>query len=157
MTGSVVAMSPADYQHWLQSTAEGSLALQGRKVFLKYRCVSCHSADENARAPVLEQLYGKPVALRDGRTVIADDDYLRESILHPAAKVVAGYEVIMPTFEGLVSEEELIELIAFIKALGPGETPRRVEDYPPPVRLNNPAAPNIPSGAEPNAAGENQR
>jgi cytochrome c oxidase subunit 2 len=158
MIGTVIAMSAADYQYWLQSTAEGSLALQGRKVFLKYRCVSCHSADENARAPVLEQLYGKPVALRDGRTVIADDEYLRESILHPAAKVVAGYDVIMPTFEGLVSEEELIELIGFIKALGPGETPRRVEDYPPPVRIENPAATkNIPSGAEPSAVEGSQR
>jgi cytochrome c oxidase subunit II len=152
MTGTVVAMAAADYQHWLQSTAEGSLALQGRKVFLKYRCVSCHSADQNARAPVLEQLYGKMVALRDGRTVIADDEYLRESILHPAAKVVAGYDVIMPTFQGLISDDELIQLIGFIKALGPGETPKRVEDYPPPVRFGNPPPANIPSGAQPEAA-----
>ena len=57
MIGSVVAMEPADYQRWLAATAEGSLALEGRKMFLKYRCVSCHSADENARAPVLENLY----------------------------------------------------------------------------------------------------
>jgi cytochrome c oxidase subunit 2 len=124
---------------------------------LKYRCLSCHSADEKARAPVLEQIYGKQVALRSGQTVVADEDYLRESILHPAAKIVAGYESIMPTYEGLISDEELIQLIGFIKALGPGETPRRVEDYPPPVRITNPAEKNIPSGAEPNADRENNR
>jgi cytochrome c oxidase subunit 2 len=156
MTGTVIAMSPAGYQQWLQSTAEGSLALQGRKVFLKYRCISCHSADENARAPVLEQLYGKPVALRNGKTVMADEEYLRESILHPAAKVVAGYEVIMPTFEGLVSQEEIIELLAFIKALRPGETPRRVEDFPPPVRIDNLQKTKLPSGAQPEGASESE-
>jgi cytochrome c oxidase subunit 2 len=123
--------------------AEGSLALQGRKTFLKYRCISCHSADENARAPVLEELYGKTVHYRlpgeagrhraSWRTVIADEDYLRESILHPGAKIVAGYEDIMPTFRGQVSEEEIIELIAYMKSLRRGQTPRRVEEYPPPV------------------------
>jgi cytochrome c oxidase subunit 2 len=133
MVGRVIVMEPADYQNWLQLHAEGSLALEGRKVFLKYRCISCHSADENARAPVLEELYGKPVHLRDGRTVIADEDYIRESIYHPGAKIVAGYEDIMPTFRGQVSEEEVIQLIAFVKSLGRGQTPRRVEQYPPPV------------------------
>ena len=91
MTGTVVAMEPADYQHWLESTAEGSLALQGRKVFLKYRCVSCHSADASARAPVLENLFGKPVHLSDGQVVTADEHYLRESILNAGAQIVAGY------------------------------------------------------------------
>src|SRR5262249_50287197 len=85
MVGTVIVMEPADYQRWLDTQAEGSLALQGRKVFLKYRCLSCHSADEHARAPVLENLYGQRVALRDGRTVIADEAYIRESILYPGA------------------------------------------------------------------------
>ncbi len=133
MIGKVIALDQADYERWLEQTAEGSLGLQGRKVFLKYRCISCHSADENARAPVLEELYGKPVHLRDGRTVRADEDYIRESIYQPGAKIVMGYENIMPTFKGQVSEEEIIELIAFIKGLGRGETPRRVESFAPPV------------------------
>jgi cytochrome c oxidase subunit 2 len=133
MVGRVIVMEPADYQRWLHLHAEGSLALEGRKVFLKYRCISCHSADENARAPVLEELYGKPVHLRDGRTVSADETYIRESIYHPGAKIVAGYEDIMPTFRGQVSEEEVIQLIAFVKSLGRGQTPRRVEQYPPPT------------------------
>jgi cytochrome c oxidase subunit 2 len=133
MIGTVIVMEPADYQRWLQYGAEGSLALQGRKTFLKYRCISCHSADENARAPVLEGLYRKPVHLRDGRTIIADEDYIRTHILSPGVYVVAGYENIMPTFRGQVSEEEIMELIAFIRSLKPGETPKRVESFPPPT------------------------
>jgi cytochrome c oxidase subunit 2 len=133
MIGTVTVMEPADYQRWLHLQAEGSLALQGRKVFLEFRCVSCHSADENARAPVLEDLYGKPVHLRDGRTIIADEAYLRESIYDPGAKIVAGWENIMPTFRGQVDEQKIVELIAFIKSLKRGETPRRVESYPPPT------------------------
>jgi cytochrome c oxidase subunit 2 len=129
----VVALEPADYQRWLESKAEGSLALEGRKLFLKYRCLSCHSADESARAPVLETLYGKSVSLRDGQTVRADENYLRESILYPGNKIVAGYQSIMPTFKGQLDEEEVIALVAFIQSLEPGQTPRRVEDFPPPA------------------------
>jgi cytochrome c oxidase subunit II len=132
MGGKVVVMEPKEYQEWLDLHAEGSLALQGRKTFLKYRCASCHSADEDARAPVLEELYGRRVHLRDGRTVLADEGYLRESILQPSVKVVAGWEPIMPTFHGQVTEEEIYELIAFLRGLRRGETPRRVEDFPPP-------------------------
>ncbi len=132
MTGYVVVMEPRDYEQWLHLHAEGSLALQGRKNFLRYRCISCHSADPEARAPVLEELYGKPVHLRDGRTVIADEDYLREHILTPGNKVVVGWENIMPTFQGQVSAEEVNELVAYIKSLKKGETPRRVEEFPPP-------------------------
>ncbi len=133
MVGTVVVMEPAEFQDWLHLHAEGSLALEGRKVFLKYRCVSCHSADENARAPVLEELYGRTVHLSDGRAVVADEEYIRESIYDPGAKVVAGYQNIMPTFRGQVSPEEVIQLTAFIKALGRGETPPRVEQFPPPA------------------------
>ncbi len=132
MNGYVVVMEPRDYEQWLHLHAEGSLALQGRKTFLRYRCISCHSADAEARAPVLEELYGKPVHLRDGRTVIADEDYLREHILTPGKKVVAGWENIMPTFQGQVGAEEVNELVAYIKSLKKGETPRRVEEFPPP-------------------------
>jgi cytochrome c oxidase subunit 2 len=133
MVGKVVVMQPKEYADWLNLHAEGSLALQGRKTFLKYRCLSCHSADEHARAPVLEELYGKRVALNDGRTVIADENYIRESILAPRAKIVAGWEPIMPSFEGQVDAEDLNRLIAFIRGLKRGQTPLRVEDFPPPV------------------------
>jgi cytochrome c oxidase subunit 2 len=133
MIGRVVVMEPSEYQAWLDLRAEGSLALQGRKTFLKYRCISCHSADADARAPVLEELYGKTVHLRDGRTVVADEDYLRESIVAPGAKIVEGWENIMPTFQGQVSPEEINELVAFVRSLKKGQTPRRFEAFPPPT------------------------
>lgn len=133
MTGEVIVMEPAQYEKWLQESAEGSMALQGRKVFLKYRCASCHSADPGARAPVLEDLFGKMVVLNDGRTVKADENYIRESIIHPSAKIVAGYDNIMPTFMGEVDEEDVFELIAFIESLKHGKTPDRVETFPPPA------------------------
>ncbi len=136
MRGRVVALEPADYQQWLESTAEGSLALQGRKIFLKYRCISCHSADAGARAPMLENLFGRPVHLRDGQTVAADEQYLHESILHAGSQIVAGYQEIMPTFAGQIGEEEVIQLIAYIQSLRVGDLPRRVEAYPPPVRID---------------------
>ncbi len=133
MSGEVIVMPPADYAKWLRLGAEGSMALQGRKVFLKYRCISCHSADNEARAPVLEDLFGKPVVLNDGRVVRADEGYLRESIMEPSAKIVAGYDNIMPTFRGEISEEEIFQVIAYLQSLKPGKTPKRVESFPPPA------------------------
>jgi cytochrome c oxidase subunit 2 len=142
MIGKVVVMQKVAYRNWLHLHAEGSLALQGRQVFLKYRCISCHSADAHARAPVLEDLYGQDVHYRlpdevghpeSWHITQANDEYLRESILHPAAKIVAGYDNIMPTFQGQVTEEEIRELIAFIRSLHRGQTPPRVEQYPPPI------------------------
>lgn len=134
MIGRVIVMGASEYQQWLNFDAEGSLALRGRQVFLQYRCLSCHSADANARAPVLENLFGKMVALDNGTAVRADHNYIRESILHPSAQIVAGYRDIMPPFEGQISEEQVLALIAYIQSLKRGETPRRVEDYPPPVK-----------------------
>jgi cytochrome c oxidase subunit 2 len=132
MVGEIVVMWRADYEAWLDETAEGSLALQGRKLFLKYRCISCHSADAKARAPVLEAVFDNPVRLQDGRVVIADENYIRQSILNPSAKIVAGYQNIMPTFKDQVDAEEINALIAFIRGLEPEGTPDRVESYPPP-------------------------
>jgi cytochrome c oxidase subunit II len=146
MRGEVQVMDPADYQEWLNLRAEGSLALEGRKLFLKLQCVTCHTAGPQARAPVLESLYGQMVPVRSGGSVLADDNYIRESILRPQAKVVMGWEPIMPTFEGQVSEDELIQLLAFIKSLGPGQMPQRNENStPPPAQsLNVPAATKTP-------------
>lgn len=132
MVGSIVVMKPADYQTWLQESAEGSLALQGRKLFTKLQCITCHGADAQARAPVLEGIFNTQIPLNDGRTVLADENYLRESILQPAAKIVAGYQPIMPTFQGIIKEDELIEMIAYIKSLKRGQTPPRVEETLPP-------------------------
>jgi cytochrome c oxidase subunit 2 len=133
MIGTVTVLDADEYQRWLHYHAEGSAALVGRRVLLKYRCLSCHSADANARAPVLEELYGRPVRLRDGQKVIADEAYIRRSILDPAGQVVAGWEPIMPTFQGQVSEEEILQVIAYLKTLKKGQTPRRVEEFLPPA------------------------
>jgi cytochrome c oxidase subunit 2 len=136
MIGNVTVMEPTDYQNWLNSHAEGSLALQGRKTFLRYRCISCHSADQrdHPRAPVLDDLFGRRVPLRDGRVVIADENYIKRAIREPGADIVMGWENIMPPFPpDEVSEEEIIELIAWIKSLKRGGMPDRVEQSPPPT------------------------
>jgi cytochrome c oxidase subunit 2 len=132
MIGKVIAMEPAEYEEWLGQKADRSLALQGRQLFLKLQCVTCHTGRSDARAPVLEGLYRRRVQLEGGGSVIADESYLRESILYPARKVVAGWRPIMPSFKEQVSEDDLIRLIAFLKGLQPGGTPPRVEESAPP-------------------------
>ncbi len=138
MGGWVVVMKPDEYKAWLSERAEGSPALEGGKLFRKLKCISCHNRGESV-APLLENLYGSPVRLDDGRTVIADRAYLRESILDPRAKVVAGYQPVMPSFQGQVSEEEILQLVAFIRSLGPGDTPSRVEKTEPPLQDPRPS------------------
>jgi cytochrome c oxidase subunit II len=133
MIGKVHVLEPKAYQDWLQAQADNSLASAGRKLFLKLQCVVCHSADSKARAPVLEDIYRKEVPLDTGARVLADDEYLRESILNPRSKVVAGYRPIMPPYEGQIDETEMIELLAFLKTLERGQTPRRVESAEPPA------------------------
>jgi cytochrome c oxidase subunit II len=132
MVGEVIVMPQEEFAVWLAQGPDGSMASEGRKLFRKLQCVTCHSADAKARAPVLEGLYGRDVTLRDGRRVRADDAYLRESILVPDAKIVAGFESIMPTYKGQANEEEMLQLLAFIKGLGPGQTPPRTEGAEPP-------------------------
>jgi cytochrome c oxidase subunit 2 len=123
MIGSVVAMEPRDYESWLAGGAAGkSMAASGAELFQALACVTCHraaSAGRIARGPVLDGLYNSQVKLANGRTLTADDNYLRESILTPAARLVAGWDPLMPTFQGQVSEEQLTELIAYIRSLGP--------------------------------------
>ena len=141
MVGTVVVMEREEYQAWLDGRAEGSPALEGRKLFLKLECASCHAGGPDAKGPVLEGLYGRIAPLQDGRRVTADAAYLRRSILRPKADVVAGWEPIMPSYDGrladakedLGQEEALIRLIAYIKALGPGQTPVRTDEFPPPA------------------------
>jgi cytochrome c oxidase subunit 2 len=140
MVGTVTVMRPDDFEAWQRDRAEGSPALEGRKLFLKFQCASCHSADAEARAPVLEGLAGTTVHLKGGTAVVADSDYLRESILVPGKKVVAGWEAIMPTFQGQVTEDELIQLIAYVRSLKPGATPVPNNDWPAPVGTPNAGA-----------------
>src|SRR3979490_1951219 len=118
MIGQVVVMEPTADQTWLSGGgAEGSLASAGAKLFQDLACNTCHRPDAQGRGPVLEGLFGKTVTLQSGETVTVDEAYVRESILNPAAKVTAGFQPIMPTFQGLVTEEQLLELIEYIKSL----------------------------------------
>jgi cytochrome c oxidase subunit II len=118
MTGRVVVMDPTEYQTWLSGGApEGSLAESGAKLFASLACNTCHRPDAQGRGPVLEGLFGRTVTLQNGETVTVDEAYVRESILTPAAKVAAGFQPVMPTFQGLVTEEQLLELVEYIKSL----------------------------------------
>jgi cytochrome c oxidase subunit II len=114
MTGEVVVMNPVDYEQWLSGGVRGapSMVMAGAELYDKLTCVTCHGT---GKGPSFIDVYGNPVKLADGRTVIADDEYIRESILEPGAKIVAGYQPIMPTFKGQVTEEQILQLIAYIK------------------------------------------
>jgi len=119
MIGTVTAMDAADYQAWLSGGASGgTMAENGAKLFSDLSCNSCHLENGQGRGPVLKGLYGKQILITGGQTVTMDDAYIRESVLTPQAKVVAGFTPIMPTFQGLVTEEQLLQLIAYIKSLG---------------------------------------
>jgi cytochrome c oxidase subunit 2 len=121
MRGKVVVMTARDYQDWLAGgRSQEPPAVAGQKLFEQLRCGSCHLAGvaaDRPRGPALHNLFGRPVKLKSGETVTANDAYLRESILQPRAKVVEGFETIMPPYEEQVSEEGVLDLIAYIKAM----------------------------------------
>ena len=119
MIGSIVVMPPAQFEAWMSGGTSGPLSATGEKVFAELGCVTCHRSDTQGRGPSLQGVFGKPVLLQDGRTVTADENYVRESILDPGAKIVNGFKPVMPTFQGLVSEEQLNALVAYVKSLSP--------------------------------------
>jgi cytochrome c oxidase subunit 2 len=120
MIGWVYVMEPMDYQNWLSGgAAEVSMAENGKKLFEQLACSNCHKEDSSGRGPNLVGLFGKQVQLAGGGVVKADDAYFRESILNPQAKIVSGFEPVMPTFQGLVTEEQLVQLVEYVKSLGP--------------------------------------
>ena len=135
MVGTVYVLEPAEYEKWLASGGEmrvgqtasstgttagvatASLVEAGEKLYTQLRCNACHGVKDGTRGPSHYGLYGKKVKMKDGTTVVADEDYIRESILRPLAKVVDGYEPIMPSYEGLLNEERVLQLVAYIKSL----------------------------------------
>jgi len=120
MTGQVIVMTPQDYEAWLAGgRSTGTAAQNGERLFSDLACITCHKTDSSGRGPSLLGVFGSRVALMDGRTVIADENYLRESIMNSQAKVVQGYQGIMPAFQGMVTEENLMQLIAYIRTLKP--------------------------------------
>jgi cytochrome c oxidase subunit 2 len=138
MIGSVVVMEPAAYQSWLSGGSEGTLADRGGALFQQLACNSCHLETGQGRGPSLQNIWGKPVELSDGSTVIVDDAYVRESILSSQAKVVKGFQPLMPTFQGLISEESLVALIEHIRSLSAAATAAA----PPPAPATAPPDPN---------------
>ena len=119
MIGWVDVMEPAEYENWLSGAGAGeSMAAAGERLFQQLGCATCHRADASGRGPVLQGLYLSSVLLQTGQRVVADEGYIRESILEPQAKIVAGYGTQMPTFQGLITEEGILQIIAYIKSLG---------------------------------------
>jgi cytochrome c oxidase subunit II len=139
MTGQVIVMEPSDYQAWLSGgVAQGSLVSVGEKLFADLACNTCHRPDSQGRGPILNGLFGSTITLEGGQKIVADEDYVRESILRPAAKITAGYQPIMPTFQGLISEEQLLQLVEYVKSL--------------PALPQTPSARPLPSRQEPREA-----
>jgi cytochrome c oxidase subunit 2 len=120
MIGQVTVMEPAQYEAWLSGGGTtGSLAASGDSLFQQLGCSTCHRSDAQGRGPNLVGLFGHPVHLEDGRTVTADENYIRQCILSPHTNIPIGFKPIMPVFQGLVSEEQLTALVAYIKSLSP--------------------------------------
>jgi cytochrome c oxidase subunit 2 len=141
MVGKIAVVGEQEFDDWLQggnslqgtqNPVDGSLAFEGRQLFLKLQCSNCHTAKPDARAPVLEGLYGTRVPLRGGGGEIVDEAYILQSILEPRAKVVEGWEPIMPSYKDKVTAEELTALVQYIRSLKRGTTPDRTERFPVP-------------------------
>ena len=126
MIGRVVVMDPSHYEQWLKTGSANAVVsnetpeVAGARLFQEQRCNTCHMTN-GLMAPVLAGVFGSQVKLQNGDTVTADENYLRESIVNPQAKIVNGYQPNMPTFQGQVSEDALLQLLAYIKSLSKGE------------------------------------
>jgi cytochrome c oxidase subunit II len=118
MIGHVVVMEPAAFERWLTSgNATQSMAEEGAARFRQYGCSGCHGASASVHAPKLEGLFGRRVQLSDGTSVVADERYIHDSVMLPRKDVVAGFEPIMPSFQGQIAEDDLLDIIAYIKSL----------------------------------------
>jgi cytochrome c oxidase subunit 2 len=143
MTGSVIVMEPREFDDWLSGNTGGMTpATAGQQLYQTLGCASCHGANgEGGRGPTLAGIFGNNQTLQTGGTVRVDEGYIRQSILNPQAQLVAGFGPIMPTFQGQVSEDQLVQLIAYIKSL-------HAEGQRPATAPNPPATAPIP-GASP--------
>ena len=128
MTGWVDVMEPADYERWLSQGGSGpSMVEQGEQLFVRHHCAGCHLGSQIVHAPRLEGVFGHPVPIQNGKDVQfvnADERYIRDSILLPKSQVVAGYEPVMPSYQGQISEPDLLKILAYIKSLGQKEAGR---------------------------------
>jgi cytochrome c oxidase subunit II len=120
MGGYIEVMEPVAYQQWLAGGSSLSAAEQGQKLFQDRGCATCHQQNQQGRGPVLQGLFGKQQVLQTGESVTVDEGYIRESILNPQAKLAAGFQPIMPTYQGQLSEDQILQLVAYIRSLGTG-------------------------------------
>jgi cytochrome c oxidase subunit 2 len=119
MIGQVIVMTPTDFAAWLKTGRETvSVAKRGEQLYHSFGCSGCHAAQAAVRAPLLEGIYGSQVPLADGRIVHADERYLRDCILIPNTQIVAGFDPVMPSFQGRISEDDLFAIITYIKSIG---------------------------------------
>ena len=119
MIGQVVVLGAADFAAWLRTGRETvSVAQRGERLFHSFGCSGCHSPRAAVRAPLLDGIYGSQVPLADGRVVKADVRYIRDCILLPKTEIVAGFDPVMPSFQGRISEDELFALITYIQSIG---------------------------------------
>jgi cytochrome c oxidase subunit 2 len=125
MSGRVHVMEPADYAAWLAGTTDEPPQESGARLFTQFRCHTCHDEAPDARCPPLKNVFGRTVALADGRMITADEAYLRESIVKPLAKVASGFQPVMPTYQGQLSEEQIFQLVEYLKSLS---SPMRADD-----------------------------
>ncbi len=141
MGGWVVVMEPTDFDNWLSGNVnQQSASTAGQQLYQSLGCVSCHGANaEGGRGPALQGLFNSQMPLNNGQVVKADENYIRESILNPQAKIVAGFGPIMPSFQGQVSEEQLMQLVAYIKSLSANKT--ETPNAKPPVTTRSSATP----------------
>ncbi len=149
MVGDIVVQEPAQYEAWINGGTNGPLSATGEKIFSELGCSTCHRSDTQGRGPNLQGVYGKPVQLEDGRIVTADENYVRQCILDPGSRRVKGFQPIMPTFQGLVSEEQVNALVAYIKAISPARPAEgaKTSASAAPPQLSGKAQPH---GAQPN-------
>jgi len=118
MEGYVYVLSPEEYAEWIARGApKETLAQRGEQLYSELGCSGCHSGHAIVHAPQLEGLYGTTVALSDGTSVVADEKYLRDSILQPGTQIVSGYQPVMPAYQGHIREEQLMQLIAYVKSI----------------------------------------
>ena len=165
MVGKVHVLSQENYAEWLEgiyrvrdgkNPVDGSPAWEGRKLFLKLQCINCHNKESDSRAPNLEGILNSKRAMQGGETIVAKDDYLRNSIRNPMVKVRDGWKPIMPAYtRNQVTEEELLNLISYLKSLKPGDLPSRTESSPAPVGAptTDTTAPPIPPTPAPTPGG----
>ncbi len=157
MVGYVYVMEQNDFANWLSGTEAGQTPVEaGRDLFEnKLGCASCHTGGDNQRGAKLEGIFNHDVKLVGGQTVVADEAYIRNSILNPGSQVVEGYQPIMPSFKGQVTEEQLVSLVAYIKSLS-GDTSATGAKPAAPAATSTPAAANTASGQEKNKAAAKQ-